>query len=162
MLELEVSYRIEFPRYENEIFDQIIHNHLSFTYDIKYILIETMFTHRLLKKKNEYVYKNLRKELENNQEVVIVETDLDQDPKIQNVPIIKDTEFYKTLMKNFNGYVAFKYHGPVNQIKQCIEYLNSLRYCDFCSFNMVYQIDLYKLNKDGESLNFIYVKVLTA
>lgn len=169
MLKLEAKFNID-PKgftsgYENffidSIFDKIIHEYLSFTYNIKYILIETMYTHRLLKRKNQYTYENLRKKLENDPEVVIVETDLNKDPKIQNVPIIKDNEFYKLLMKYFNGYVAFKYHGPIHQIKQCIEYLNSLRYCDFCSYNMIYEISLYKTELHGVPLNFIYVKVLT-
>lgn len=174
MLKLEAKFNIDLPinheecshekenEFFNTIFNKIIHEYLSFTYDIKYILIETMYTHRLLKRKNQYVYENLRKKLENDPEVVIVETDLNQDPKIQNVPIIKDNEFYKLLMKYFNGYVAFKYQGPITQIKQCIEYLNSLGYCDFCSYSMIYEISLYKTELHGSPLNFIYVKLLTA
>jgi hypothetical protein len=183
MIKLKAKFNIEFTEPGNEntffedVFREIIHKYSSFTFDIKYILIETMFTHRLLKKKHEYLYENLRKKLEDNQEIVIVETDLNHDPKIKNVPIIKDIEFYKALMKNFNGYVCFKYQGPINQIKQCIEYLNSLKYCDFCTFNMIYEINLYTIDPstlnihtmdsskkelEDKPVNFLYVKVLTA
>lgn len=175
MLHLEASFKIEGSLSEPLDIDRLCQEinslYRSFVYDIKYILIETMFTHRLLKKKSEYMYENLRKKLEDDSDVVFVETDLSLDPKLKNVPIIKDVEFYKSIMKFFDGYVGFKYHGPLQQIKQCIEYLNSLRYCDFCSCNMIYEINLYRLNSTMDSsmkeledkpVNFLYVKVLTA
>lgn len=173
MLTLEASFKIESISDVSDIdkvFQEITTLYSPFVYDLKYIFIETGFTHRLLKKKSEYVYENLRKKLEDDPNVIIVETDLTCDPKLKNVPIIKDVEFYKKLMKFFDGYVAFKYHGPLQQTKQCIDYLYSLRYCDFCSYTMIYQIDLYRVNTPAmdkssdkdESINFIYVKVLTA
>jgi hypothetical protein len=169
MLNLEASFKIESLSDISDIdtlFQEIATLYRTFVYDLKYIFIETGFTHRLLKKKSEYVYENLRKTLEDNPNVVIVETDLTYDPKVKNVPIIKDVEFYKKLMKFFDGYVAFKYNGPLQQTKQCIDYLSLLNYCDFCSYTMIYQIDLYsvmdKSSDKDESINFIYVKVLTA
>lgn len=163
MLSLEASFHIDFSFPDNEILNQALqeirHKYNNFTYNIKYILIETKFTDRLLKKKDEYIYRNLRKELENNPEIRIVETDLEYDPKVKNVPIVKDIDFYKLIMKNFNGYVAFKYSGPLEQIKSCIDYLRNFNYCYLCTIENIYQINLYSL-KDL-NINFVYVKVFT-
>lgn len=153
-----ISYFIVEDSDIDNILQEIRYNHRSFIYDIKYILIETKFTNRLLKHKNQYIFENLRKKLEEDDKVIIVETDLILDPKIKNVPIIKDDKLYKNLIKNFDGYVAFKYEGPLEQIKEYIEYLKNLGYCDFCSYDMIYQIDLYKIE---EHINFLYVKILT-
>ena len=163
MLSLEASFHIDFSLSENNILNQALqdirYKYNNFTYNIKYILIETKFTNRLLRKKDEYLHRNLRKELENNPNVRIVETDLEYDPKIRNVPIIKDNEFYKSIMKNFNGYVSFKYDGPLEQIKNCIDYLRTLNYCYLCNVENIYQINLYSL-KDL-NINFLYIKVFT-
>jgi hypothetical protein len=134
--------------------EKIRNDYKNFVLDLRYILIETKYTHRLLKNKPY----NVRKILERDPRVVITETDLYWDPEIEYVPIIKKTALYQSLMKDFDGYVAFHYSGPLEEIKSLILFLRTLDYCTLCSPENIYQIQLYEA---GENVNFLYVKVYT-
>jgi hypothetical protein len=125
----------------------------NFLFNLRYILIETKYTHRLLKNKPY----SIRKILEKDPRVILVETDLYWDPEIEYVPVIKNASLYQTLMKDFDGYVAFHYSGPLEEIKSLIMFLRELNYCSLCSPENIYQIELYELEKIG----FLLVKVHT-
>jgi hypothetical protein len=126
----------------------------NFVFNLRYILIETKYTHRLLKNKPY----NIRKTIEKDPRVVIVETDLCLDPEIEYVPVIKNAVLYQSLMKEFDGYVAFHYSGPLEEIKNLTLFLRELNYCSLCSPENIYQIELYETD---ENVNFLYVKVYT-
>jgi hypothetical protein len=141
---------------ENQL-ENIRNKYRNFLFDLRYILIETGYTHRLLKNKPY----NVRKLLENDPRVIITETDLYWDPEIKYVPIIKNASLYQTLMKDFDGYVAFHYSGPLEEMNCFISYLREFGYCNLCSPENIYEIRIYEVETKEKKENFLFVRLHT-